>query len=71
MTSVLPPSASEDDDDYALTRKEHTGSGSEHENYVATQRRTPLPVFVAVGVAVLVIFGTVLIVMIVWGGRLL
>ena len=69
MTSVLPPSASEDDDDYALTRKEHTGS--EHEHYVATQRRTPLPVFVAVGVAVLVILGTALIVMVVWGGRLL
>ncbi|HEX8599022.1 MAG TPA: hypothetical protein VF952_10965 [Chloroflexia bacterium] len=69
MTSVLPPSASEDDDDYAFTRKEHMGS--EHENYVATSRRTSLPVFVAVGVAVLVILGTVLIVMLVWGGRLL
>ncbi|HEX8227966.1 MAG TPA: hypothetical protein VF826_01495 [Chloroflexia bacterium] len=69
MTSVLPPSASEDDDDYAFTRKEHTGN--EHEQYVSTPRRTPVPVLVAIVVSVLVILGTVLIVMLVWGGRLL
>ncbi len=68
MTSVLPPSASEDDD-YAFNRKEP--AASEHERYVATQRRTPLPVLVAVAVALLVILGTVLAVMLVWGGRLL
>jgi hypothetical protein len=68
MTSVLPPSASEDDD-YALSRKEP--ARSEHEDYVATSRRTSVPVLVAVLVAALVILGTVLIVMLVWGGRLL
>jgi hypothetical protein len=68
MTSVLPPSASEDDD-YAFTRKDY--AGSEHEDYVATPRRTTVPVLVAVLIAALVILGTVLIVMLVWGGRLL
>ncbi|HET6262475.1 MAG TPA: hypothetical protein VFG99_09590 [Chloroflexia bacterium] len=68
MTSVLPPSASEDDD-YALSKK--APARSEHEDYVATPRRTPVPVLVAVLVAALVILGTVLIVMLVWGGRLL
>lgn len=69
MTSVLPPSASEDDDEYAFTRKEP--KGSEHDHYVAAPRRTPVPVLVAVVVSVLVILGTVLIVMMVWGGQLL
>jgi hypothetical protein len=68
MTSVLPPSASEDDDTYAFTRKEP--SATEHEHFVATPRRNPVPVLVAVVVALLVILGTVLIVMLVWGGRL-
>lgn len=68
MTSVLPPSASEDDD-YAFTRKEP--ATSEHDRYVATPRRTTVPVLVAIAVALLVILGTVLAVMLVWGGRLL
>ncbi|MDQ3928511.1 MAG: hypothetical protein M3328_05105 [Chloroflexota bacterium] len=68
MTSVLPPSASEDDD-YAFTRKEP--AQSEHERYVATSRRNMVPVLVAIAVAALVILGTVLVVMLVWGGRLL
>ena len=68
MTSVLPPSASEDDD-YAFTRKEP--DQSQHDRYVATSRRTGVPVVVAVVVALLVILGTVLIVMLVWGGQLL
>ncbi len=68
MTSVLPPSASEDDD-YALTRKEP--AESQHDHYVATSRRTGVPVFVAIAVALLVILGTVVIVMLVWGGQLL
>jgi hypothetical protein len=66
MTSVLPPSASEDDD-YAFTRKEP--AKSEHADYVATPRRSSLPVLVAAVVALLVIIGTVLAVMAVWGGR--
>ena len=66
MTSVLPPSASEDDD-YAFTRKE--SAKSEHDDYVATSRRSTVPVLVAAAVALLVIIGTVLAVMAVWGGR--
>ena len=69
MTSVLPPSASEDDDEYAFTRK--GPAPNEHEHYVATPRRTPVPVMVAIVVSVLVILGTVLVVMLVWGGQLL
>ena len=70
MTSVLPPSASEDDD-YAFSRKEPASARPEHEDYVATPRRTSVPVLVAVVVSLLVVLGTVLIVMMVWGGRVL
>ena len=70
MTSVLPPSASEDDE-YASNRQDARPAKSEHELFVATRRKSPVPVVLAVVVALLVILGTVLAVTLVWSGRLL